>query len=182
MSPFADRRRPDREPEVTPLEVPLPPDAARLFGYPGDARLVAFHWEPAGDEVVYDDGRLSGTGESFVFLTYRRHPAVAPHLEPYNLGYSDREAEHRLVIDTEEGRAGVATAADARALIRDQHPPPPELSPYELEEARRFLEEAFSEGWREVRVDPEEVRQGMAAQRRAIAEMVEYLDRFHPGG
>src|SRR5438876_10696714 len=107
-----------------PISLPLPPAIAETFGYRGDARYAAFYWIPDGDEVVYDDGRLSGTGATWAFLAYRRHAAVAPTLESYNLGYSDVAAEHCLLIDREEGRASVAPLAEAQAFLRDQHPPP----------------------------------------------------------
>jgi hypothetical protein len=72
----------DRAPSLpgVPVDVPLPPQLAETFGYPGQARYVAFHWTPSGDEVYYDDGRLGGTGASWAFLTYKRHPAVEPLL------------------------------------------------------------------------------------------------------
>jgi hypothetical protein len=166
--------------ELIALELPVPPDAVRLFGYPGQARFVGFFWEPAGDEVVYDDGRLSGTGASFVFLTYRRHPAVGAHLEPYNLGYSDLEAEHCLVIDSEENHASIGTLANAWAFLRGQHPKQPEFSAAQVEEARRLLEESFFEGWREVRVDPHEVEKLLIEQRRAFHAVTSYLNQFLP--
>src|SRR5207244_734575 len=75
----------------TLVPLPVPPNLAEAFGYRGEARFVAFRWEPAGDELVYDDGRLSGTGDPWTFLAYRRHAKVTPHLKPYNLGHSDIE-------------------------------------------------------------------------------------------
>jgi hypothetical protein len=59
----------DDEREMTPVPVPVFPWLAKAFGYRGDARFVAFYWTPAGDEVVYDDGMRSGTGEPWAFLT-----------------------------------------------------------------------------------------------------------------
>src|SRR6266404_4826333 len=100
----------DRDPPLpgSLVDVPLPPQLTETFGYPGQARYVAFYWIPDGDEVVYDDGRMSGTGASWAFLTYRRHRAVEPLLDRWNLGYSDADAEHCLVLDrTEIGRAHV---------------------------------------------------------------------------
>src|SRR5262249_57278337 len=38
------------------LSVPVPPRLAELIGYRGEARWVAVHWEPCGDESFYDDG------------------------------------------------------------------------------------------------------------------------------
>lgn len=174
--------QPGRKPQLIPLEVPVPPEAVRTFGYPGGARFVGFLWEPAGDEVVYDDGQLSGIGASHAFLTYRRHPAVVPHLETYDLGYSDLEAAHCLILDRELSRAVIATRADARAFLRGQHAPPSatELSPSDLEEARSLPEGAFATGWQEVTIDPAKIRAAMTEERRSISEMVTYLDRFTP--
>lgn len=61
-------------PEVfVPLDIPVPPKTARVFGYPASARHVAFHWEPIGDELCYDDGRIAGTGNWYPFLQCRSH-------------------------------------------------------------------------------------------------------------
>ena len=97
--------------ELIPLPIPVPPDLAEAFGYPGDSRFVGVSWQPAGDEVVYHDGRSFGTGDPWAFLVYIRHRVVAPHLEPYNLGSSDCEATHCLIIDRQEHRAAIAVVA-----------------------------------------------------------------------
>jgi hypothetical protein len=165
----------------TPSVVPVPPGLAETFGYRGRARFVAFHWEPAGDEVVYDDGRLSGTGASHAFLAYRRHPKVAAHLEAYNLGYSDVEAEHCLLLDRESGTASITPLAAARAFLREQHPPPPEVTAGQLEEVRRAVEAAVRKGWHEVRVDPEVIRRALEEQRQALTRLLAALDGW-PGG
>jgi hypothetical protein len=105
---------------------------------------------------------------------------VAPQLAPYNLGSSDFEAEHCLVLDRQERRAYVAPVKAARAFLQAQHPPEPELSPWEREEMRRDLEEALARGWQEVRVDPQEVSRQMEEQRRAFAAMLAFLDQAVP--
>ncbi len=166
----------------TPLSVPVHSGLAEAFGYPGDACFVGFFWEPGGDEVIYADGRLSGTGASYIFLTYRRHAAVSPHLQPYNLGYSDQQADHWLLIDRQERRASIAPKGQARAFLEEQHPPPPELTPYELEEARREVEsfaEALAGGWQEVQIDPKALAQAMRQQHQTIARLTAYLDQWH---
>ncbi len=165
----------------TLLSVPVPPDLAATFGYPGEARFVGFFWEPGGDEIIYDDRRLSGTGDGYAFLAYRRHPAVAVHLKPYNLGSSDEPAEYYLVLDKQSQRASVAPKAMAHAFLEEQHPPPQELTPYEEVELAREAEsilDAVEEDWQEVQVDSEAVRQAMARQHEAIAGMIAYLDHW----
>src|SRR4051794_19243387 len=84
------------------LDVPVPPRLAELIGYRGEARWVAFHWEPSGDESFYDDGQASGTGSAWAYLAYVRHPAVASAVAPYNFGSSDSEATECLVLDSVE--------------------------------------------------------------------------------
>src|SRR5438045_2760299 len=82
---------------------------------------------------------LSRTCDPWAFLVYRRHAKVVPPLEPYNLGYSDLEAEHSLLLDREENHAHIAPIAVARAFLRTQHPPPPVLTPSERAAAEREL-------------------------------------------
>jgi hypothetical protein len=174
---------PEREPELVPLEVPLPADAARLFGYPGDSRFVGFYWEAARDEVYYNDARFyEGLGTTPVFLVYRRHPAVSCHLDEYNLGDSDEEATQWLIIDRETNRVSIATRQDARVFLQRQHPPEPgrQLSREELEELVHFLNAALQKAFRELRVDPEEMTLWMLKERRTLERMTAYLDRFIP--
>jgi hypothetical protein len=87
---------------LTPLNVPVPPVLATAVGYTGEARYVAFHWTPYGDEAEYFDGRRSATGNWQAFLAYIQHPAVSPLLEGYDFGSSDSEAKHCLIVDREK--------------------------------------------------------------------------------
>jgi hypothetical protein len=155
-------------PGLTPVDVPVFPGLARAFGYPGGARFVRFFWEPCGDEVLYDDGRRSGTGDPYAFLAYRKHPAVLPLLRPDNLGSSD----HCLLFDQEQGAAFVCPTARGRALVRDQHPEPEPPTPYEAEEALRDFETA----WREVEVPREEIARAMKERHEAVTRMIARLD------
>ncbi len=84
---------------LTPLKAPVPPMLEKAIGYSGDARFVSFHWTPAGDEADYDDGQRAGTGEWQGYLAYVDHPTVRPLLTQYQLGSSDSEAEHSLILD-----------------------------------------------------------------------------------
>lgn len=167
-------------PELAPLSIPVPPHLAETFGYPGKARFVGFYWEPTGDEVEYDDGRFSGTGDGWAFLTFRRHPAVAGHLDAYNLGYSDLEASHALVLDRQQSQMYVAAVEAARAFLRSQHPPFPALPPQAVEQFAESIKDLRSTGWKELRVDPEVVAQRMKEQQQAMSRMVAYLDAYLP--
>src|SRR4051812_47545593 len=99
------------------IDLPLFPDLCETFGYTGNARYVGFSWSNCGDELIADDGLVSGTGNSQAFLAYRRHPAVAPLLRPFHLGASDTDAESCLILDREKHRASVAPLHQARAFL-----------------------------------------------------------------
>jgi hypothetical protein len=158
------------------VDVPVPPDLAEAFGYRGQARFVGFCWSPLGDELNYDDGRSAGSGASHAFLTYKRHKSVEPLLRGWNLGYSDAEAEHCLLLDRQRNRASIAPLAVARAFLKAQHPPARPLSAQEAETLRRQIEEAIAQGWQEVRVNPAEVQRLMQEQRQRVGRMVSFLD------
>ena len=132
-----------------PLEIPFPPRLAEAFGYQGKARFVGFHWDPVGDEVFFDDGQRSGPGEAWAFLAYRQHPTVAPHLDPYNLGYSDLEAEHALLLDRQTDQVQVARLDVVQAFLCQQHPPLLGMDddPHALEAA---VEDILDAAWQEI--------------------------------
>lgn len=100
----------------------LPRNWEHAFGYDGEARHVAFYWTPAGDEAVYDDGQTSGDGNWHLFLAWRRQrPDVDRR---YNLGDSETDADHWLVLDRETRGVAVLDRAEARAMLGQQWPPP----------------------------------------------------------
>ena len=165
----------DSSPPGIPLNLPFPSELAETFGYRGDARFVGFYWSPCGDEVIYTDGRSTGTGQSWTFLTYRRHRTVAPLLAGWNLGYSDQDADHCLILDRERNRISIAPIAEARTFLKSQHPPRPELSPEQAETLREQVESLIQQ-WREADVDPAEVQRLMDDQRSRLAQMVAFLN------
>ena len=163
------------------LPLPVPPRLAEALGYPGAAAWVSCCWQPAGDEVAYDDGRLAGTGEGQAYLLYTRHRAVAPHLAPYELGSSDAPARHRLVLDRRARTLYVATDQEARAHLRAQWPPL-EVRPASswtaeqwaaVDEARLRLAGRGARTQEELRA---EVTARMAEQARVEANLVAWLD------
>ena len=166
------------KPDLIPLEVPVPPGLAKVFGYRYGLRFVSFHWEPSGDDVFFDDGRHRGTGDGRGFLSYLRHRHVASHMEPYNLGGSDTDADYALVIDRDQDLAGIISIAAARTFLKSQYPPPPELTAEQVEQTRRAVEETMAQGWREIKVDPDAIRRIIEERRQALEKMLSYLERW----
>ena len=158
-----------------PLTILVPPQFEAAVGYHGDARYVAIHWTPCGDEAVYDDGRISGTGHWTGYLAWVRHPAVALELAPFHLGSSDSEATHWLVIDRRTRKAFVAPSQEARRVLHNQWPAvvPAVISQEEWEALFGRLEEEFSS---KPMPTMEEIEAHIREQRRVEEEMVRWLD------
>lgn len=158
------------------VDLPVPPDLSLALGYRGDARFVGFFWSSLGDQPISTDGVDSGTAQGSAYLAYKRHRTVAPLLEPFDLGSSDREAVHMLLIDREASRCSVASVAEARAFLERQHPPAPVLSPQQqaafLMELDRLLDE-----WRERPLDHEALAREIAEQQGRVGRMMTFLDR-----
>lgn len=158
-----------------PVDLPLPPELCETLGYRGPARFAGFFWSPLGDQLVATDGRSSGTAQSWAFLAYRRHRAVAPLLDPFDLGSSEEDAADILLIDRERNMAHIAPVAAARAFLESQHPPAPQLTPEQQTAFDQELERLLAE-WRERPVDHEAVGREMADQRGRVARMMAWLD------
>jgi hypothetical protein len=157
------------------IDLPLPPDLTETLGYRGDARFVGFFWSPLGDQLVATDGVNSGTAQSWAYLGYKRHKVVFPLLAPFDLGSSEEDGTHMLLIDRQTNQASVAPVAEAREFLARQHPPAPELTPEQQEAFQKELERLLAE-WRERPVDHEAVAREMAAQRGRIGRMMAWLD------
>jgi hypothetical protein len=159
------------------LTIPVPRNLAALCGYPGEARYVGLCWQPCGDECEYDDGRLSGTGSWGPYLAYTRHLAVGPALAAFDLGSSDAEPKHLLIIDQAERKAVVADVRTGRDFLRRQpHPPLPDLDAADAGETLAgFLDLSR---WREVEIDQAEIEARMRAEAEQTEEMLRFLDGF----
>jgi hypothetical protein len=158
-----------------PVDIPLPPAFTETLGFRGDARYVGFYYSPLGDQLVVTDGVNSGTGQTWAYLGYKRHRAVASLLAPFDLGSSEEDAVHMLLIDRETNRASVAPVSEARDFLTWQHPPAPELTPEQQMEFNRELERLMKE-WRERPVDHEAIAREMQEQRRRVGRMMSWLD------
>ena len=106
--------------ELVRLPLPCPPQLIELSGYTGGARLVALWWSPFGDELMISDGTLTETGRWRGWLCFSGHPLARLFLEPYRLGDSDDEGEHRLLVDRYLGTLDVGLARDVEQLLATQ--------------------------------------------------------------
>jgi hypothetical protein len=161
---------------VISLDIPVPPQIEAAVGLPDTpARYFALYWSPCGDEVNFDDARSSGTGTWTGYLAYTRHPAVAFALASFNLGSSDQEAEHWLLIDRRERKAFVGTWRDVARKLREQWPPqePVTLS---KEDWTALIDRLDAEFRSRPMPTMEEITARMEEQRRLEEAMVTWLD------
>jgi len=100
--------------------MPVPPLLTKAIGYTGRARYVAFHWTPYGDEAKYFDGRMSGTGNWQALLAYTQHPAVSPSLKDYDVGKSDTDSKHVLILDQAILEMYIAPVKEAEQFLTRQ--------------------------------------------------------------
>jgi hypothetical protein len=134
------------------LHAPLWPRLPVAIGYPGPARWVALY--VSSDHALYHDGAGSASGDTSLFLAYKRHPVIAPHLAGARLGSADEEARDWLVIDSQHQVLYLAACDEARRFLRSQWPRnvgrPVVSTQAELERLLTDLEEiAAPPGWRE---------------------------------
>jgi hypothetical protein len=78
---------------------------------------------PAGNELVYDDGRVSADGSWLAWLTFIHHLRIAPALRSSHLGCSEDDATHWLVLDRDTRTTSVGPAADIARLLRQAAQP-----------------------------------------------------------
>ncbi len=109
--------------------IPIPPQLEMAVGYTGSARFFAIFWQAAGDEAMVADGRVSHDGCWWGYQAFIDHPAVALGLlgHRYDLGSSDSEATHWLVVDRETRTATITARSEAERLLEAQHPPLPQV-------------------------------------------------------
>jgi len=106
--------------ELVRLPLPCPPELVELSGYTGGARLIALWWSPFGDELMICDGTLTETGRWRGWLCFCQHPLARLFLEPYRLGDTEDEGEHRLLVDRYVGTLDVGLARDVEQLLATQ--------------------------------------------------------------
>jgi hypothetical protein len=162
---------------ITPLKAPVPPMLATAIGYKGDARFVSFQWTPYGDEAEYSDGRISATGNWQAFLAYIQHPAVSTYLQDYDLGSSDSEAKHVLILDRERLELTIAPVKEAKRFLTEQWPPQPPIR-MSQEEYLPMISKALKNVKQPDDIEIEEIQRRIEAQYALIEEMQQWLDKY----
>jgi hypothetical protein len=167
---------------IRQIPVKLPKSFEEALGYPGHMKWGAFYWEPCGDEAVYDDGQISGDGNWWGFLAFKRHPSVAPWLAAYDLGSSDSEATHWILCDLESREVYVGERKEVRQFLLDEVRKVLPASPVidlDPEEAYEKFREAILEAEKLVREVPAptmaEVEEKMRQDQEAVENMVKEL-------
>jgi hypothetical protein len=158
------------------LAAPLWPRLPLALGYSEGARWVAFYL--ALDTVTYNDGASSGTGDTGLFLAFKRHPVVAPHLAGAQLGSAETEASDWLVIDRQEQALYLAAQEAARWHLVAQwprfHRQPLEYTQEELGRLLDNLKEAISPpDW------PAKLAEALRESRANERLMLAWLDARH---
>lgn len=191
---------------LIPLQAPVPPQLEEAIRYQGQARHVAFYWQPAGDEAMYDDAHVSGDGNWLAWLAYVDQPADAPHLlrlcqtcngrgttdtlhdtpcldcdgagvHVLNLGSPDYPTELWLILDREARKAYTAPVQAAQRLLAEQRTPEPQLSA----EDEAAVVEAFEEGLEQFQRNwqppgDEELAAQIMAAKERCADVTDWLD------
>jgi hypothetical protein len=131
------------------------------LGYEEDARYVAFYWTPCGDEVMWDTGWSSATGNWTAWLIFIRHPRIAPALTSYNLGSSDQEAESWLLLDRHERTVSIGPGQAVHAFLCEVNRPATWAGGPDAEAEPMVIDAAFLDTF----VDQmEEVRSSVTAE------------------
>jgi hypothetical protein len=126
-----------------PLDLPVPPMLEATLGYEHDVRYVAFYWTPFGDEVMWDTGWSSATGNWTAWLIFVRHPRIALALTSYHLGSSDQAAAHWLLLDRHERTVSVGPGTDVHAFLREVNRPVIESGEPHAEAEPMVIDAAF---------------------------------------
>ena len=161
---------------VMALPVPVPPMLEEACGYTGQARYVALYWG-AGDEAYVDDGQMSTTGEWEAYLTFVWHWSVAPSLQGYDLGSSEEEARHWLILDREQRQLSIAEVSVAQRVLRAQWGPASweRMPVISAEDLVRLIQEISSQM---KAVNQKQIIAKIREQQQRVAAMQMWLDGF----
>ena len=126
---------------------------------------------------MFSDGTLTATGHWRGWCCFCEHPLVRVFLEPYQLGDSEDEGEHRLLVDRYLGTLDIGLARDVEQLLATQ---PSELHALTAHlsgrQARALLERALdTRGERERPVSAERLQAEARAWDRREQELLEQL-------
>lgn len=91
--------------QFTLLPVPMPPMLPGIIGIVDTQYFSIFY---QGSKATWSNGRAMGTFSYYaVYAPLIEHPALAIHLEEYNLGSDDEPPEHAILCDCAEQKMRV---------------------------------------------------------------------------
>lgn len=160
------------------LDIPVPPTLEEVICYTGSERYVALWWTRCGEDIVYDDGYRSGTGYSYGWLAFARHPAVSPilsRLDYVDYDCGDRVSTERLLLDRYQrcftyGQSSLVMETMRRENNVPVHDGPP------LEMSKEQLD-AIAAAFRDNQaVSIQELERRIAGHHRQIKQMLVWLD------
>ena len=147
-------------------------------GYRGPARWVALY--VSSDHAIHNDGAGSASGDTSLFLAYKRHPAVAPHLAGADLGSADDEAREWLLIDQAQQLLYLAQEEEARRFLTAQWP----RYDAPLEDTDAELTRLLEEDWQETVLPAdwhERLAETVRESRANYALMMRWLEQQRAG-
>jgi hypothetical protein len=106
--------------ELVRLPLPCPTQLVELSHYRGDRRCIALWSSPVGDELIVCDGALTTTAPSHGWSCFCAHPLAGVFLDPYQLGQTNDQGEHRLLVDRYLASLHVGLAEDVKQLLATQ--------------------------------------------------------------
>jgi hypothetical protein len=104
-------------------------------------------------------------------------PAVSPVLREYDLGSSDSEARHALILDREKLELFLAPVKAAQTFLTEQWPPVPPIR-MSREEYLAAVSKALKQVKRPADIDVEEIQRRIEEQNALVEDMQQWLDKF----
>jgi hypothetical protein len=160
------------------LLAPLWPRLSLGVGYRGPARWVALY--VSSDHAIYNDGAGLASGDTSLFLAFKRHPVVAPHLAGAHLGSADEEAREWLLIDQAQQLLYLAESGEALRFLAAQWP----RYDVPLEDTGSELARLLEDGWQEISLPSdwhERLAETVRESRANYVLMMRWLDQQRAG-
>jgi hypothetical protein len=132
--------------------------------------------------VIWETGWSSATGNWRAWLIFIRHPRMAPALRPYDLGSSNQEAMHWLLLDRHERTLWVGPGKAVHAFLREHNQPATRVGEPDDEAGPLVIDAAFLDAFvdhmEEVRstVTAEELYANLADQEMQLRRLQAWLD------
>jgi hypothetical protein len=112
------------------------------------------------------------------FLAFVQHPIVHPFLTDYDLGSSESDARHALILDRHERKLSIASITDADTFLAQQWPklPAVHLTREEWEALQTKVITTMKR--KEQLIDMEEIHRRIEAQYAVVEALQHWLNQF----